>query len=537
MGTGLSEIRKAWPQPLTGTVNARTRDRVVDAFPVLSGCGHDAFLALGKYLDGTPERFYAADACRTYTDFLEDQMSSDSARLTRLLDEHADDIDRAILTLNEVCAEDWHDPETDNDEYAFIRLCNRWLHPSCLKLAEGVLHRFVFLPATCLRLDRGKSTEDLWRLSACVQELNRTPLKTLTTHCDSVVRNSIAHGRISYKQREVLYHDRDDKSRKRSDRSVVEMVDGLVDTCNGCALALKLFYRQHLGAFRVPQQVMLEELQADTETPWWHIEGCLVSEMTGKRRLVIYARPASRDYGKVQYMTVYTGILAEYFAPEFEQYEVSLRSPIAWPGGAVFDGKKLKEIRERPGPRSMEEYKGVLENNLVFYRPNVPQLKLVSKIETLLTSFRLHMPLAFEQIRESLERIPIKPRRAEIHRNGWGAVVNGAVVVDLSRESDPRDAVRKARRRIIRAARRLAYKRSTRCNVARFLPTGYARIAVYQSDQRHRALWGLPADLVCTVQIQFIARIRAPDISGSTIERVGIHRIAWNKAWLDAQPQ
>ena len=130
--TGLSQIRKAWPQPLTGAVNARTRERVVEAFPVLSGCGHDAFLALGKYLDGTPERFYAADACQTYADFLENQMSSDSARLARLLDEHADDIDRAILTLNEVCAEDWHDTEMEREEYAFMRLCDRSLHPAYL---------------------------------------------------------------------------------------------------------------------------------------------------------------------------------------------------------------------------------------------------------------------------------------------------------------------------------------------------------------------------------------------------------------------
>ncbi len=140
----------------------------------------------------------------------------------------------------------------------------------------------------------------------------------------------------------------------------------------------------------------------------------------------------------------------------------------------------------------MEEYKGVLEDGLVFYVPTLKQPRLVSKIETLLMSLRLHMPLAFEQIRESLEQIPIKPRRAEIHRNGWRAVVNGAVVVDLSGESDPRDAVRKARRRIIRSARRLACKRSMWCNVSRFLPTGYTRIAVYESDQRHRALWGFP---------------------------------------------
>ena len=537
MESDLTKIQEVWHVPLTDKVNERVRKRVLHAFPAISSCGHDVSLALAKYLDGTPERFYSRESLLTYTEILEKEFAGNPARLIKVLNDSSEDIDRAMLTLNEIGLEHWHDTAIERDEYAFMRLCDRSLHPAYLKLAEGVLHRFISPIATCLRLERGKSTNDLWKLSICIDELKRAACSSVVTHCDTIVRNSIAHGRITYKQKEVVYFDKNGKSRTLSDTAVVEMADGLVDTCHGCALALKLFYLQHLdGKVQVPRQVMLEELQAYTETPWWHIEGCLVSELAGKPQLVLYARPMSRDYSKIQYMCIYSGILAEHFAPGFDRYMVSLRSPIAWQGWAALDGKKLRTIRKRGGPRSMEEYKGVLENDLVFYKPNVALPKFLCKLETLLMSLRLHMPLAFDEIRKNIDHIPITARQAEIHRNGWGAVVNGSVVVNIADTNDPQHAVKKARRRIIKAARRLACKNTKWSNVAKHLFTGYARIAVFQTDRRHRQLYGLNPDLICTVQIQFISRIKEVDIAGSTIETLWPYRIAWNKAWLDNLP-
>jgi hypothetical protein len=538
MKTDLTKIREMLPAPMTGEVNKRDRERVLHAFPFLSSCGHDGYLALAKYLDGTPERFYSLEALRAYTEVLKKEFSRNPTRLIKILNESSDDIDRALLTLNEIGREDWHDTTIESDEYAFMRLCDRSLQPAYLKLSEGVLHRFISPIAMCSRLERKKSISDLWKLSKCIEEIIiRADCSSLVAHCDSTLRNSIAHGRITYKQYEVVYFDKNGKSQTFSDTAVVEMVDGLVDTCNGCALALKLFYRQHLGEkLKVPRQVMLEELQADTKTPWWHIEVCLESELSGKPQLVVYARPMSRDYHKIQYMCLYSGILAEHFAPGFDRYMVSLRSPIALPGWAIFDGKKLRDIRKRGGPRSMEEYKGVIENDLVFYKPKVALPRFLCILETLLMSFRLNIHPFFDEIRKIFDQIPITARQAEIHRNGWRSVINGSVVVRIADKDDPQQAVKKARKRIIKVARRLARKNAQWSNIAKYLPTGYARIGVFQTDRRHRQLRGLSPNLICTVQIQSISRITAPDIAAAKIETVGSHRIAWNKAWLDSLP-
>ncbi len=535
MESDFTKIQKVWGGLLTSEVNSRLRKRVLHAFPNLSSIGHDNYLALAKYLDGTPERFYSRESLRTYTDILEKEFSRNPARLIDIFNRFAEDIDRAMLTLNEIGREDWHDTDIEQEEYAFMRLCDQSLHPAYLKLSEGVLHRFISPIATCLRLERGKSTNDLWKLSVCIDELKRAAYSPVVAHCDSIVRNSIAHGRITYRQKEVVYFDQNGKSQTLSDRNVIEMVDGLVDTCHGCGLALKRFYLKHLGGeIQIPRHVMLEELQANTETPWWHIEGCLVSELAGKPQLVIYACPKSRDYNKVMYMCIYSGILAEYFAPGFDRYMVSLRSPIAWPGWAALDGKKLRTIRKCSGPRSMKEYKDVVENNLLFYKSNISLPKFLCKLETLLVSFRLHMPLAFDEFRKHLNQIPVTARQAKIHRNGWRTVVTGSVFVNIVNADDPQQAVKKARKRIIKAARKLARKNTKFSSLAKYLPVGYARIAVFKKDRRHRQLNGLGLDLVCTVQIQSISRIEAPDISGSTIENVGSYRIAWNKTWLDS---
>ncbi len=536
MESDLMKIREVWRNPLTEEVNKQTRKRILHAFPNLSSCGHNGYLALVDYLDGIPERFYSKESLRTYTNMLEKELTVNSARLIKVLNNCSEDIDRAMLTLKEIGQEKWHDTAIEREEYSFMRLCDRSLHPAYLKLAEGVLHRLISPIAICLRMERNKSTNDLWKLSVCINELIRSNCSSLVNHCDCIVRNSIAHGRITYRQKEVVYFDQNGRNRTFSDTSVFRTVDGLMDTCNGCALALKLFYRQHLGRkIQVPRQVMLEELQAETKTPWWRIEGCLVSELSGKSQLVVYARPMSRDYRKIQYMCVYSGVLVEYFAPGFERYMMSLRSPIAWPGWAAFDGKKLRDLRKRKGPRSMEAYKDVLEDGLVFYKPYITLPKFLCKLGTLLMSFRLHMPLVFDEIRKNLDYIQINTRQTEIHRNGWGNVVNGSVVVSIADKENPQQAIKKSCRRIVKAARRFAHKNIKWHNISKYLPNRYTSIAVFQTDRRHRQLYGLGPDLICTIQIKFISRINVPDIAGSTIETVRSYRIAWNKAWLQSK--
>jgi hypothetical protein len=148
---------------------------------------------------------------------------------------------------------------------------------------------------------------------------------------------------------------------------------------------------------------------------------------------------------------------------------------------------------------------------------------------------RIHLPLALDEFRENLQIPFLSVRHAKTHRNGWRAVVNGSVVMRMPDDADAQQVIKNSRRRIIRSARKLAIKKAGVSNLAKYLPLGYARIAVFHADKRCRQMNGLGVDRVCTVQIQFISGINSPDIDGSIIEQIGPYRIAWNREWLDIQ--
>ena len=277
---------------------------------------------------------------------------------------------------------------------------------------------------------------------------------------------------------------------------------------------------------------MVEELQAQTEAPWWHIEGCLISEINIKPQLMIYAIPSTKDYFKVQYSAYLTGVLSEQLAPFFDRYFISIRSPKSLPGWAAFDGRKLRKIREKC-PTSFNDYKDVCD--LVFYVPKGKLPKILLRLETYYTSYKIQKKLFVENFKYEQKIPDIYPRNTTIHRNGSKVVLGGSVFISNLQKQDPQDIIRRYKRKIIKKALKKARKKLNHRDICKYLLLGYARISVFLINYRRRKLnsFGLGHDLICTIEIKKIARIKAPDIFGSTIEQKGRYRIAWNKSWLE----
>lgn len=521
--------------PITSELHSRKRAKLRESFPELENCNHESYLSLSRYLDGIPERFYSEEAFQLYFSFLKEELANNPAMLKNNLNQETYRFDKALLSLNEINHEGWHDSFEKSDDYGFMHFCDKILHPSYLKLIEGVFSPFVYLLAKYSRIRRGKPIEGL-DVFNCVEELKTCKYSDLCKGYDDIVRNGIAHGGTTYRDKAIVYQDKYGNERTLLHSGIVNLVDDFVDIYNGCTLAIKLFFVLNMNSgINIPRQFMIEEFQATTDSPWWHIEGCLTSELAGQSQLVIYARPKSRDYYKIQYLTFLSGALSERFAPGFNRYFFSLRSPIGWHGWAAFDGVKLRRIREK-GNAKFEDYKGVLQDNLVFYKPDFRLPRFLGKIDTLWQSFRIHIRFVFEEIRNQLNHALIVVRNATIHRNGWRAVLNGSAIVYLSAESNTQEFVRQSCRKIIRKALKKARSQAKISNTARFLPLGYARIALFAKDFRIRKLenYGLGAKLIGTIQIKRIKRIKVPDIMGSTIEMKNSYRIVWNKAWLES---
>jgi len=382
------------------------------------------------------------------------------------------------------------------------------------------------------RMDHGKGTTGL-DIFNTVEEIKKSDFSELADLYRNTVRNGIAHGGISYVENQIRYHDKVNEE-VLTNRDILRLVDDLADVCNGMALALKTFIFSHFNdGYPVPKQILLEQLQAETDTPWWHILGCTPSRFTSQNQLILYARPNSRDYLKVAYSVLLSGVLAERFAPGYDRYFFSLRSQKALPGWAAFDGKQLLEIRNK-GDETLTDYQGALENNLIFYTPRTKLPRVLGMLDTLIHSFRIHWPLFLSDMRERLGRPDIRVRTSSMHCTGWGTVLKGSVLVLPTRGALSQDLLRNNCRGIISAALSNARRDCSLTSMVRYLPLRYARIAVFARNYRRRRLlnFGLGADLVATVQVKRITRIQAPDIYGSQIETRGRYRIAWNSSWL-----
>ena len=524
--------------PLTRERDQVDRARVLLSFPILGRETEQHALVLRRYLDNRPEKFFDRAAFDTYLCWLQRHDQTRPKQLKAYLSQFNSEIDRALLFLRELNHEEWHDsPLNTGDDYDLIRMIDKHVHPAYLRLVEGVFTPLLRPVAHFSRLHRNRGVEglDVWSI---IEELKGQKEEHLVRPYQHTVRNGIAHGGISFLQREIRYRDHRGNEETFATTYVIRLFDDLLDVCNGLAAAIKAFLLTSQGQGYVPpRELMIEALQELTRAPWWAIEGCVEADIGGRSQLTVYARPDSRDYRKVFWSTVQSGILSESLASGYDRYFFSLRSPKALPGWAAFDGHKLRELRER-GADDLAEYQGILEGNGIFYVPRPAMPAILAKIDTLATSVRIAIPTAIQKFWDSLGKPRMFCRNATLHQNSWGAVLRGDLVIDGLDGQEIVGAIRKNFRLFVKIGKRHARRRGG-FNASHLLPIGYAQIAVFRRDYRQRRLsdFGLADDLVCTVRLHRIRRIKVPDILGSTIETKGKWRIAWNRAWLDSVGQ
>lgn len=520
--------------PLLRNTHARKRSDIKEHFPELENCPHDHFLSIHKYINRSPQRFYSQPVYNKFLRWLEDRNRTIQGAFQKYLIEHDTELNQAFFHLEEINNLEWHDFFEKVDDIEFIRFIDQQIHPTYLRLTEAVFTPFCRIVAYFSRVDRGRGTDDL-DLFSIVEEIERTSLFDIVSPYKHIVRNAIGHGGITYLQNEILYSDKKGNVEKYSDRDIVRLFDDLLDSCNSLALALSLFLLVHQpNGYRLPQQLLLEELKEETKTPWWEVVGCLPSKFGGLNQLIIYARQNTADYGKVQISTFQTGVLVESFAPGYDRYFFSISSSTSRLEWAAFDGKKLHDLRNKQDA-ILEDYKGVLENYPIFNGSRIKTPRFIARIKNIMLGFKLNMPIAISDIKRQFGRPEIYIREANIHRNAWGVVLNGSVFIECHNSEITQNIIRKVRRKVVRKALSGARKKTPIHKITRFLPLGYARISVFCKDYRRRRLsgFGLGFHLVCTIQVKRIRRIQSPDIMDSTIEQLGSYRIAWNRAWLE----
>ena len=121
---------------------------LMDVFPALRTAGAPQFLSLWKYLDASPQRFFSADAYKTYLDSLLQLYASRKEELSRLLHDQRAHLDNAYRHADEICGQGWHDAEIRaQDDYGRLIFIDQELHPAYLRLTEAVFRPLLHIPA------------------------------------------------------------------------------------------------------------------------------------------------------------------------------------------------------------------------------------------------------------------------------------------------------------------------------------------------------------------------------------------------------
>lgn len=526
----MDEISSILDNSIMRETHSRRRLKLLACFPELALCPHQNFLALGKYVASTPQRFYDKATFVSFLSWLNDRDARGRAELIAYFTDHSAELNLAFQHLSEINAYSWHDDYGKLDDFDLIRFVDQQVNPTYLRLAEAVFAPLLRIPAYFHRIDRGKGTENLDVFNV-VEEARRTNLSGVVAPYEHIMRNGIAHGGVAYLEAEILYRDKQGNEKTYRNTDVVRTLDDMVDACNALSLALSVFLLSNQDkGYDLLKQLLLDELSEETRTPWWEVIGCTPS--TYLNQLIIHVRARTIDYNKVLLSAFQSGVVAERFAPGYDRYFLSIRSDNSGPGFAAIDGQKLRQVRIK-GNATLEDYQGVIQDNLVFFVPRYRLPRFLIRIGTMLTFLRTHWPFIVADFRNQLGWIDVNVRNATIHRNSWGCVLNGSIYVSVSSKNITQDMVRRSCRRLVRKALSHARNGTSRLSLLHYLPLGYARISVFCEDSRKRELSGLGSNLTGTVQIQRIRRIKSPDIFGSTIERKGRYRIAWNRAWLD----
>ncbi|MDY0780678.1 hypothetical protein [Tenacibaculum sp. IB213877] len=528
--------------PITRQENNYWKEKIIKKFPSLKNISNSKFLSLKEYLIEYPQKFYCEQSFHVYYNHLETAKLEKPNTLVRLLNEYEHEIDLALKKINEINQLKIHDIIIPDDNKIYtIQFIENNIHFNFLKLIESTYTIFLKILASYQRIYKNKSTSGLDTFN-CVQELKNTELKPLTNFYNNTIRNGIAHGKVKYLEHSIIYQDKRGNKEEIRTKQIVKKFDSLVDICNSMTLAFKIFIiinREFLASkkYTLPSNYLLQELAALANTPFWKISDCLENTMiNNQKQLNIFIKNYAHRHRDVNYYSLRTAILAEYFAPDYHRYFLSLKSKHSnLVGFGGYDGKVLKENRLKNSNNAFD-YKNVIVNNLLFF---APKNKIFSHLIQSIKNYTVFLKLKSSWV-DFHEKTNYKFKRNfeirfyKYHRRNKSIVISDTrvLVKNSSRDEENIIYIRKNFKKIINYT---SLKSKIKLNklYGRFLKTEYIRVMVHEKDFRIRDLKdsGLIDSLVCTISVNNSKTIKTIDILNGKVEQYGRYRIVWNNNW------
>src|SRR5581483_3417924 len=171
--------------------------------------------------------------------------------------------------------------------------------------------------------------------------------------------------------------------------------DKTLDLVNGFCLAFKMFCfcnPEFFDAYKIsiPQSILKEELECKINAPLWEIKNSLDSIALGdKKQLIIYIKNDYKQLSSIRWHSFSTAYWAERLTKNYDRIFLRLESRKSLKGWAIFDGKKLKELRER-NEENINAYASVIEDPINFRTSYFKLPTFFYKVKTLIIIFKLN---------------------------------------------------------------------------------------------------------------------------------------------------
>lgn len=532
------------PSPITRVTLEHRQSRAIARFPELSGPTTSDYAALSAYAEELPERFLNLAAKDKALAILRHDASDPNGLLSWFFRDHRAELDVAFRALAEVNRLSGHDsPWPGFDDLAQLTLVDQFLNPSYLKLCEAVLGPFLLPIAMRERRLRGKKTSDI-PLHQRVGEAANTPLGPYLTSFDRTVRNAIAHGRITYRQHEVIYRDRK-ASQSMSPNEMARIFDDLLDLCNALAAAYRCFFLLEQGfvtqhSLAPPLQMVLEEVCAQTASPSWAMGGALELDLPGSgTQLNLIVSSRFFDDVKTHYYCLITAATAERLLPGFSRYFLLVHRRAHPAGWAAFDGDQLRTLRLAGNTDLASIATAVADPGIVIFPPLLSRWlhapRILRPLGSLAEAIRANWVVARRR-RGQIDKARVIPRIVKVQRKQAYAFIEAYIVLQSESRSEAVNFIQSNARMLIWVAS-LSARARIRCrSLGVMLPLGYCTVNVFLSDFRKRRLegYGLGNQLLCRVTLKRFGRVRIVPLLTSISQEIQGCRVDWNSNAVDS---
>lgn len=477
------------------------RDRILQKFPELSLCKHDNLLSLSQYLFDSPTKYYNEEVFEDAYDILNNIISTENnVNFLEGLSLNINQFNHAVKTLHEINKKDIHEKLLPNEDVELMYFISEKILYEYLKVNDVILLGILKPIDFYYRKVNGKGTDHM-DITNIIDTLRKNKiLNSATSLYNSVLRNSIAHGGISYSSNHITFKDKHE-SKEYYSWDFLRAFDNLIDCVNAIVFAYKKIFFQYFDVFskhnmQIPESLLEMELHYKANHYGWEIKHSYESSIpSGKQfNLSIETNLNSRKF--MNFSAVYTAIKLEELMPNKYStifFHIKTKYKIS-----CWQSINFENLR-----KFLSGEKVIVTDGTYFFDE-----KFWGEKWDWLIANKNFIKETFPKKEQKFKTRYIKHHS----KKNYNVIENASLVIENTENVDIEYLeifIRASIKNIISFVNKEKYKLANSFK-EKFLPNKYYRINLYKKDLRKRDFYNIPKNenLIATLHINKTKQIR-----------------------------